>query len=128
VTAGKNILGQMAGSADSANSYLLARLMIGVLQGFGLAFLAKDQSMAVSAAMMVFLFVPLLLLAGLGPVPGRLLLPWTAITAFILGASGTYQYWRGGSLDYAAIALAAIALFAGQALVMVWARNSKPPV
>ena len=115
-------------AAESVNSFWPARLMIGVLQGIGLAFLAKDQSISVSAVIMVFLFVPLLLLARLGPAPGRLLLPWTAITTFILGASGTYQYWRGGSLGGTAIALTAIALFAGQTLAMVWARNGKPLV
>ena len=126
VAAGKSILVQMAAPAESANSPLPARLTIGALQGIGLALLAASHSMAAAAGTMVLLFVPLLLLAGIGRMPGRLLLSWTAIATVTLAASGGYQYWRGAGLDGTTIALAAIALFVGQALVMVWAKHGKP--
>ncbi len=89
----------MAAPVESASSYLPARLMVGALQGIGLALLAAQHSMTASALTMALLFAPLLLLAGLGRVPGKLLLPWTAIAAIALAASGAYQYWRGGEID-----------------------------
>ena len=49
------------------NDPLPARLVVGALQGIGLALLAENHSMAASAATMVLLFIPLLWLIAIIP-------------------------------------------------------------
>src|SRR5580692_4111165 len=75
-----------------APGYLLSRLVIGVAQGFGLLLLSGVPTTPASAALfLVLLFAPLLLLAGLSRVPGKLLLPWTLLAGVALAALGFYQ-------------------------------------
>ena len=110
-----------------AQSYLTSRLLIGAAQGIGLLSLANGQPALASPLFMMLLFAPLLLLAGLGRIPGKLLLPWTLLAALGLLALGAYQHWRmpeqpGMSL----VVVAALFLFIGQAMIAAWARSGQP--
>ena len=62
---------------NAAPSYLVSRLIIGLAQGLGLLLLPTHSTPVSASLFMVLLFAPLALLAGLGRVPGKLLLPWT---------------------------------------------------
>jgi hypothetical protein len=108
-----------------APSYLVSRLIIGLAQGLGLLLLpAASNATGLSAALfMELLFAPLLLLAGLGRVPGKLLLPWALIAGLALAALGYYQQGRAPD---AAIVMVGLFLFIGQAMITAWAQSGQP--
>lgn len=106
-----------------APSHILIRLLIGALQGLGLALLTVGHGnpMAASAESMVLLFAPLILLAGWGQIPGARLLAWFVLAGGLLAALGAYRYWRAdGQSGGGTLVLAALFLFIGQALVTGW--------
>jgi hypothetical protein len=111
----------------AAPSYLVSRLIIGLAQGLGLLLLpAAANATALSAALfLLLLFSPLLLLAGLGRVPGKLLLPWTLIAGVALAALGAYQHWRAPDVA-GVIVMAGLFLFIGQAMITAWAQSGQP--
>jgi len=106
--------------------FFLPRLGVGIAQGallFAL-FTARDylDPYFFSAAIMVLMFAPLLLLAGLGRMRLWPLLLWTGFAAVLLAAAGAYHHWRtlssdGGHPGLALLTLCALFLFAGQSLV-----------
>ena len=106
--------------------FFLPRLGVGIAQGallFAL-FTARDylDPYFFSAAIMVLMFAPLLLLAGLGRMRFWPLLLWTGFAAALLAAAGAYHHWRtlssdGGHPGLALLSLCALFLFAGQSLV-----------
>jgi hypothetical protein len=123
-------------SHKPAPTYHNARLAIGALQGLGLALLSlrHGDSGLTTAEGMVLLFAPAILLAGLGRMPGRFLLPWTLIASILLAALGAYQAWRefdaaGTAFGQPAsvIAIAAIALFLAHVLIIAWAKDAMNP-
>ena len=106
--------------------FFLPRLGVGMAQGALLFALftarAYLDSYFFSAAIMVLMFAPLLLLAGLGRMRFWPLLLWTGFAAVLLAAAGAYHHWRtlssdGGHPGLGLLSLCALFLFAGQALV-----------
>jgi hypothetical protein len=103
----------------------LSRLGVGLAQGALLMGLFAARAILdpyiFSAALMVFLFAPLLMLAGLGRMRVRPLLIWTGFAALLLAATGAYHHWRtlssdGGHPGLALLILTTLFLFAGQSL------------
>jgi hypothetical protein len=109
----------------AAPSYLVSRLIIGLAQGLGLLLLPPAASTVSASLFMLLLFAPLALLAGLGRVPGKLLLPWTLIAGLALAALGAYQHWRGPGIA-GVIAMAGLFLFIAQAMITAWAQSGQP--
>ena len=110
--------------ARKASPYLVSRLLIGLAQGVGLIFLFAAPGTLTSPLGLVLLFAPLLLLAGLGSVPGKLLLPWTLIASVGLALLGAVQV--PGATNLLLIAAAGLFLFIGQALIAAWGRSGAP--
>ena len=112
--------------------FFLPRLGVGLAQGallFAL-FAARDylDAYVFSAAIMVLIFAPLLLLAGLGRMRALPLLLWTGFAAVLLAAAGAYHHWRtllsdGGHPGLALLALTALFLFVGQSLAQAGGQN-----
>ena len=109
----------------------LPRLGVGLAQGVALLALFTARvnldPYFFSAAIMVLLFAPLLVLAGLGRMRLVPLLLWTGFAAALLAASGSYHHWRtlssdGGHPGLALLALTTLFLFAGQSLVQAGAQ------
>ena len=106
-------------------SLFLARMAVGLAQGTTLFALfswrAGLDPFVFSAALMVLLFAPLLLLAGLGRMNVTALLVWTLLASVLLAGVGTYHHWRtlssdGGHPGFALLALTSLFLFIGQAV------------
>jgi hypothetical protein len=103
----------------------LSRLCVGLAQGALLMGLFAARAILdpylFSAALMVFLFAPLLVLAGLGRMRLMPLLIWAAFAALLLAATGAYHHWRtlssdGGHPGLALLILTTLFLFTGQSL------------
>lgn len=112
--------------------FFVPRLGVGLAQGLLLFALlsARDylDPYFFAAAIMVVMFAPLLLLAGLGRMRFWPLLTWTGFAALLLAAAGAYHHWRtlssdGGHPGLALLALTALFLFTGQALVQAGTRD-----
>ena len=109
---------------------LVPRLAIGLAQGLVLLVLLRGHahgwwpdSGAIAGLILAAVFAPLLLVDGLGRVPLRALLLWTAMAAFWLWGAGTYQHWRTEGVDPGRsgvwlVAMIAALLFIGQALLL----------
>jgi hypothetical protein len=109
----------------------LPRMGVGLAQGLALLALFTARvnldPYFFSAAIMVLLFAPLLVLAGLGRMRLVPLLLWTGFAAALLAASGAYHHWRtlssdGGHPGLALLVLTSLFLFAGQSLVQAGAQ------
>jgi len=109
-----------------AIALLLPRLLVGFAQSVSLSLLfagrAAMDPYLFSAALMVGLFAPLLVLSGLGRARFALLLIWTIFAGLLLAAAGAYHHWRtletyNGHPGLSLVALIALFLFIGQALV-----------
>jgi hypothetical protein len=106
-------------------SAFLPRMAVGLGQGVALVALFTLRSQIdpyiFSASLMVALFSPLLLLAGLGRMRFKHLLVWTVLASGLLAAAGVYHHWRTLSSDsghpgLALLVLASLFLFVGQSL------------
>jgi hypothetical protein len=104
----------------------LPRMLVGLIQGawLTLLFTARPEMdpFVFSAALMVSLFAPLLLLSGMGRARVAPLLLWTFFAGALLAGAGYYHHWRtltsdSGHPGFALIGLTALFLFIGQALV-----------
>ena len=104
----------------------LPRLGVGLAQGLLLLalFAARDvlNPYFFLSAVMVLMFAPLLLLAGMGRMRFWPLLAWTGLATVLLAAAGAYHHWRtlssdGGHPGLALLALTGLFLFVGQSLV-----------
>ena len=104
----------------------LARIATGMAQGFGLFALFQLQGVmdpfVFSGALMVLLFAPLLLLAGLGRMRFAPLLVWTIFASGLLAAVGAYHHWRiqdsaSGHPGLVLLALTSLFLFVAQSIV-----------
>ena len=104
----------------------LPRMLVGLIQGawLTLLFTARPEMdpFVFSAALMVSLFAPLLLLSGMGRARVAPLLLWTIFAGVGLAGAGYYHHWRtltsdSGHPGFALIGLTALFLFIGQALV-----------
>jgi len=109
----------------------LPRLGVGLAQGVALLALFTARvnldPYFFSAAIMMLLFAPLLVLAGLGRMRLVPLLLWAGFAAALLAASGAYHHWRtlssdGGHPGLALLVLTSLFLFAGQSLVQAGAQ------
>ena len=106
-------------------SLFQARMVVGLAQGASLfalfAWRASFDPFVFSAALMVFLFAPLLLLAGLGRMTVSRLLVWALFASVLLAAVGAYHRWRtlssdGGHPGLALLALTSLFLSIGQSV------------
>jgi len=101
-----------SGQADIAarpRGHFLARLAIGLAQGAALyclyrAFDAQawpaTNGLIFAPLLLVFLFVPLVLVQGLGEMRLRTLIVWAIAAAAILAALGWYDIWSAWPQDY----------------------------
>jgi hypothetical protein len=112
--------------ASRPTPLFLPRLLVGLIQGAWLTLLftarAAVDPFVFSAALMVGLFAPLLLLSGLGRARFTPLLLWTLFAAVLLAGAGFYHHWRtltsdSGHPGFSLVGLTALFLFIGQALV-----------
>jgi hypothetical protein len=120
--------------------YFALRLAIGLVQGLCLIGLmhARDHNLWPHAVwtdslIMVAAMAPLLLIQGLGEIPARALLIWTACTSVCLAGLGAYHHWRmeGAVAGHSGLWLAAqagILLFVGQSLLLSEARSGPGPL
>ena len=116
------------------------RLAIGRGQGLLLAvlFYCRDRQLwhgdrILAALIMAVTFAPPLLLQGLGRIPLRPLLSWTAFAAAWLAGLGVYHHWRmdGADAGHAGLWLGGFVflfLLIGQALLLGHARGGPGPV
>ena len=120
------------GREPAAPSLFLLRLGSGLGQGLLLLALFTARPLLdpyiFSAILMVALFAPLLLLAGLGRMRFAPLLIWTAFAGVLLAAAGAYHHWRTLSSDsghpgLALLALTTLFLFIGQSLAQAGAKD-----
>jgi hypothetical protein len=115
-----------------AESLFLPRLVVGFAQGVFLAALLAARDVLnpyfYSAALMVLLFAPLLLLAGMGRMRDEALLWWAGSAALALAALGAYHHWRTASADgghpgLVLLALTSLFLFIAQAIAQAWTQD-----
>lgn len=103
---------------DRPALFLLPRIAIGLAQGLGLYLLSAAHGGPVAALSLPLLLAPLILLEGLGEIPLRLLLPWTALAAIGLGALGAaHQARLAGADGLILVLMAGAALFIVQTLL-----------
>ncbi|MCP5412788.1 MAG: DUF4153 domain-containing protein [Alphaproteobacteria bacterium] len=121
-------------AALHGHSLLLARLLIGLAQGFGLFVLIRSRDAGVmpgadpylfSGLALATLLAPLVLIEGLGEISAILLLAWTGVVAAGLTGLGLYHHWRIQGHDlghpgFALIILCGLILFIAQAMMRTW--------
>ena len=110
----------------------MARMSTGLAQGCGLfaLFALRDgvDPSVFASSLMVMIFAPLLLLAGLGRMRFSTLLLWTVFASILLAFAGGYHHWRTLSSDsghpgLTLLAMTSLFLFVGQSIAQGWVGN-----